>query len=46
MVEIAAENNIPAPMIARLITLIHDIETGKRAPGMDLIDLLGAEDDL
>ncbi|MCP5083991.1 MAG: ketopantoate reductase family protein [Alphaproteobacteria bacterium] len=46
MVEIAAENNIPAPMIARLITLIHDIETGKREPGMDLIDLLGANDHL
>ena len=42
VVEIAAEHGIPTPILTRLIALIHDIETGSREQGDELLACLGA----
>ena len=42
IVEVAAKHGIPAPLTARLITLIQDIENGTRELTMDNLTLLAA----
>jgi 2-dehydropantoate 2-reductase len=37
------EVGVPTPLTAKLIELIHDIENGKRAQGLETLDLLKAE---
>jgi len=40
MVEIAKRHGIATPILIRLIDLIHDVETGRRAQGGDLLAVL------
>ncbi len=41
VVELGRQHGIPTPLTARLIELIRDIETGRRAQGWEALDLLG-----
>ncbi len=41
VVELGRQHGVPTPLTARLIELIRDIETGRRAQGWEALDLLG-----
>jgi 2-dehydropantoate 2-reductase len=42
IVTLGAEAGMPAPLTARLVELIHDIERGARPQSLDALDVLGA----
>jgi 2-dehydropantoate 2-reductase len=41
VVELGGQHGVPTPLTARLIELIRDIETGRRAQGWEALDILG-----
>jgi len=44
MIEIARRRDVPTPILSRLIELIHDVETGRRQQGDELLSSLGSID--
>jgi len=42
IVSLGAEAGVPTPLIARLVTLIHDIERGARPQSLDALEALAA----
>jgi len=41
VVELGGQHGVPTPLTARLIELIRDIETGRRAQSWEALDILG-----
>ncbi len=42
VVRLGGDSDVPTPLTARLVALIHDIEQGRRAQSMETLDLLAA----
>ncbi len=42
VVRLASESGVPTPLTARLVQLVHDIETGVRTQSLETLDVLAA----